>query len=289
MKTRTGNFPIGFRVGGSVWQIDLSNLVRWAKSEGLEVIDVGTDGDHCVETIITAGLRVGSVDLLDAKNMISVDKGVRAAAIARNIDYIINCAVAGPLNHFLAMLPQNPAISRTENFGYMVDSFSELVTVLEANAARLVIEGWPGPGALCCTPEGYRAFFRECRSPVMGINYDPSHLIRMGIDYLRFLKEFADRVYHVHGKDTEILTENQYHYGYEQPATFAKPILYGSHSWRYCIPGHGMSQWGQILSLLAENNYQGCISIELEDEKFSGEGNDEQFGILQGARFLSGC
>lgn len=289
MKTRSGKYPIGFRVGGSVWQKDLSNLLGWAKTNGLEVIDLGTNCDHSVEKAITAGFRVGSVDLLEGQNMISADKGVRAEAIARNIDYIHNCAVAGPLNHFLAMLPKDPTISRSENFSYMVDSFSQLVPVLEANAARLVIEGWPGPGALCCTPEGYRAFFRECRSPVMGINYDASHLIRMGIDYLRFLKEFADRVYNVHGKDTEILTENQYYYGYEQSATFTKPILYGGYSWRYCIPGHGVSQWKQILGLLVENNYAGSISIELEDENFSGGAQEEQFGILQGARFLSGC
>lgn len=46
----------------------------------------------------------------------------------------------------------------------MVESFGELVPVLEANDARLVIEGWPGPGALCCTPEGYRAAFKELPS-----------------------------------------------------------------------------------------------------------------------------
>ena len=41
----------------------------------------------------------------------------------------------------------------------------------------------------------------------MSANFDPSHLIRMGIDPLRFLEEFIDSVYHVHGKDTEILAE----------------------------------------------------------------------------------
>ena len=56
-----------------------------------------------------------------------------------------------------------------------------------------------------------------------GVNYDPSHLMRMNIDPLRFLYEFGNRVYHVHGKDTEWLSDNLYDYGSEQPATFAKP------------------------------------------------------------------
>ena len=35
--------------------------------------------------------------------------------------------------------------------------------------------------------------------------------------------------------------------------------------------------------------YQGCVSIELEDANFNGTTQGEQFGILQGARFLAGC
>lgn len=187
------------------------------------------------------------------------------------------------------MLPQDPSLARSENFGYMVESFSQLSSILEANDARLVIEGWPGPGALCCTPEGYRAFFKECSSPVFGINYDPSHLIRMGIDYLRFLQEFGGRVYHVHGKDTEILTESLYEYGHEQPATFAERVSYGGHSWRYTIPGHGLTRWGKIFNILQGQGYTGCVSIELEDANFHRQLAAEQLGILQGARFLSGC
>ena len=67
----------------------------------------------------------------------------------------------------------------------MVDSLNALSLALEAAGGRLVIEGWPGPGALCCTPETYRATFRECPSPAIGVNYDPSHLLRMGIDPIR--------------------------------------------------------------------------------------------------------
>jgi len=70
----------------------------------------------------------------------------------------------------------------------------------------------------------------------MGVNYDPSHLIRMGIDPLRFLKEFVGRVYHVHGKDAELFADNLYEYGHEQPPTFAKEMNFGSMAWRYTIP-----------------------------------------------------
>jgi sugar phosphate isomerase/epimerase len=289
MKTRTGDFSIGFRRGWSDWQQNLAELLGWAQSRDLGVIDLGRDGDQTIKSALEVGLRVGSVDLRLWQEMISPDKGKRAEAIAKNSDYIRACAAYGPMNHFLVMLPEKPELPRRENFGYMVESFNQLAPIMEQHQARLVIEGWPGPGALCCTPEGYRAFFKECASPSMGINYDPSHLIRMGIDPIRFLREFAGRVYHVHGKDTELLAENLYEYGREQPPTFAEPIAFGSLAWRYTIPGHGVTRWVEVFRILEAQHYAGCVCIELEDANFNGATETEQLGILQGASFLTGC
>lgn len=288
MKTRTGNFPIGFRRGGADWQRNLPGLLDWAQENELEVIDLGKDAPESAPVVQAAGLRIGSIDLFDNKRMIAPDKGKRREAIAANREFIQACAGNEPTNFFLVMLPEKAELPRAENFGYMVESFGELAPVLEANNSRIVIEGWPGPGALCCTPEGLRAFFKAVPSKAMGVNYDPSHLLRMGIDPLRFLREFGDRVYHVHGKDTELLAENQYEYGTEQPATLAKPIRFGAHAWRYTIPGHGQVRWVETMRLLVEKGYQGCVSIELEDENFNGPAASEQLGILQGARFLAG-
>ena len=288
MKTRTGNYPIGLRVGGSAWQKNLPSLIEWSKQNGLEALDLGRDGDVAGKAVIDAGLRIGSVDFKEWHPMISADKGKRKDAVAANIEYIKACAAYGSVNHFLVMLPEKPEAPRSENFGYMVDSFGELTATLEANNAHIVLEGWPGPGALCCTPETLRAFFKEVKSMAFGVNYDPSHLMRMGIDYLRFLGEFGNRVYHVHGKDTEWLSDNLYDYGSEQPATFAKPPAFGAMSWRYTIPGQGMARWVEILKALKGLDYKGCISIELEDANFNGSESGEQIGILQGARFLTG-
>lgn len=289
MKTRTGNYPIGFRRGGGAWQSDLSALLEWAKSNELEVIDMRADADQYGQLVLDAGLRIGSVDVPDNKGMISADEGRRREAIERNSEFVRACAKLGPINYFLVMLPEDPSLPRAENFGYMVESFSEFASVLEENNSKLVIEGWPGPGALCCTPEGYRAFFKEVPSPAMGVNYDPSHLIRMGIDHLRFLREFGDRVYHVHGKDTELLDDQLYEYGREQPPTFAQPLPFAGMTWRYTIPGHGVTHWIEVFRILQEKGYQGAVSIELEDANFHRDPAAERLGILQGARFLTGC
>ncbi len=287
--TRTGSFPIGFRRGWSDWQKDLDGLIAWAKSNDIGVIDLGGDADVSGAKVKAAGIRVGSADLPSWGGLITADPGKRRDAIAKQAAYVEACAARGISNFFLVMLPEDAAKSRNENFGLMVEGLNLLTPHFDKHGARLVIEGWPGPGALCCTPEGYRAAIKEVPSASVGINYDPSHLIRMGIDPIRFLEEFADRVYHVHGKDTEIFSEAVYEFGTEQPGTFAKGHGFGSLSWRYTIPGHGEMRWIRAFEILKARGYEGAVSIELEDENFNTGEAGEKAGILAGCHFLSSC
>jgi len=288
MKTATGNFPLGWRRRNFAWEKDLDGIITWAKDNDLEVIDLGRDGDKSVKPVVDAGLRVGSVDLTVWEAMISADAGKRKDAVAQNAEYVKACVDAGANVFFMCMLPEDKSLSRAENFGYMVESYSELAKTFEAVDAYLVIEGWPGPGSLVCTPETYRAFIEQVGSANMGVNFDPSHLVRMGIDPIRFLREFVGHVFHVHGKDTMIIQENLYQYGNLQESTFSKPYKYGGMNWRYTIPGHGVSDWKTILNILVENNYKGCISIELEDHYYDDTEDDQKQGVLQGVKFLAG-
>ncbi len=288
MKTATGNFPLGWRRRNFGWEQDLDGMIAWAQENALEVIDLGTDSDTTAKPVIDAGLRVGTADLTVWGEMMSPDAGKRRAAVAKNADYIRTCAAVGVQTFFICMIPEDPSRERAENFGYMVESYGELRSTFEENDAYLVIEGWPGPGSLVCTPETYRAFIEQVGSANMGVNYDPSHLVRMGIDPIRFLKEFIGHVFHVHGKDCMIIDENLYQYGNLQPATFAPAYKYGGMNWRYTIPGHGVSDWKIILNILRDNGYAGCISIELEDHYYDDTEYEQKQGVLQGVKFLAG-
>ena len=288
LTTRTGEFAIGLRRGWGDWQRNTDGWVAWCKANAIGVVDVGPDVDAC-RKVSAAGLQVGSADLSGWKDLISADKAKRDDAVAKTAAYINDAAATGVKNFFCVMLPEKPELKRSENFGYMVAGFGALAPTLEKHGACVVIEGWPGPGALCCTPEGYRAFFKEVPSPAMAVNYDPSHLVRMGIDHVRFLGEFASRVKHVHGKDTEILSEKIYELGTELPATFAANVGFGGTTWRYTIPGHGVVRWHRIFWMLKDAGYQGAVCIELEDAHFNGSEDGEKRGILAGAHFLEGC
>ncbi len=290
--TRTGLFPIGFRRGWSDWQKNLEKVVEFAKANGFEAIDVEDLPAEQIKPILAAGLRVGSVDLKKPWSAIaSADAGKRKDALAAAAAHVRSVAALGVRNFFTVVFPDDDARNRRENFKYAVDGYGQLARAIEGSGAKIVIEGFPGGApyysALCCTPESCRAFFKETNHEALGINFDPSHLIRMGMDSVRFLGEFATRVFHVHGKDTEIMDELVYEFGTLQSATLAEVHPYGGHHWRYTIPGHGQARWGILLRILKDAHYSGIVSVELEDQHFNGSEEGEKQGLLASREFLA--
>jgi sugar phosphate isomerase/epimerase len=128
--------------------------------------------------------------------------------------------------------------------------------------------------------------FREVSSPGIGINFDPSHLIRMGIDHTRFIEEFADRVRHVHAKDTEILVDNLYEIGLHQHSIFSEPVGFGEFAWRYTIPGHGVTRWSHCFDVLEKAGFAGGVSVELEDGHYNGTEAGEKAGLEVSLAYL---
>ncbi len=261
-------------------------MIAWAKANEFGAIDLGADADESGRAVVDAGLAIGSADLQDWKGIATADEAHRRAFVEANDAYLERLKGPGVRNLFAAILPNDPALSRAENHGYAELGLKALAPVLERHGARLVIEGWPGPGALACTPETYRSLLKASGSASVGINYDPSHLIRMGIDPLRFVKEFGERVYHVHGKDTEYDREAVYEYGTEQKPALGKEHGFGSGFWRYTIPGAGETPWTPVFRHLKSVGYDGAVCIELEDEEFNGTEAGEKAGLLAGATFL---
>jgi sugar phosphate isomerase/epimerase len=290
--TRTGNFPIGFRNNLRHWTDGVMGAARFAVEHGFEVIDIDAQDPQQIREILGTGVRVGSVDLKQPwTDLMSPDAARRSGAAETNAAYIREAAALGVQNFFTVMLPEQMDAPRPKNLERAVDGYGRLCAAIADIDVRLVLEGWPGPEphqpALACTPESCRAVFEAIPSPALGLNYDPSHLMRMGIDPLRFLDEFGSRVYHAHAKDTEILEQGLYECGNSQPPTLRELTGYGAAHWRYCIPGHGQVPWIPILRRLVDLNYQGALSIELEDDNFTGTPERSEHGLIAARDFLS--
>lgn len=287
-KTRTGGFPIGLRLTGPFAARPLAETAAWARAQGFGCVDLAADQAAHLRDWVQAGLPVGTIDLFGRQwgGMLSADAGRRNETVAQGVQFIRDAAAAGARTLFVVMLAEDVTLPRRETFGHMVETYGQLRDVLRTTGTRIAIEGWPGCNAQCCTPESYRAFLREMDSPHYGINYDPSHLIRMGIDPLRFLREFAPQVVHVHGKDTLVDAERLYQLGHEQAGVFAQSFPWGGWSWRYTIPGAGQAPWMQLFAELQAVNYGGYVSIELEDADYNGTLDGERRGFQAARDFL---
>jgi len=308
MTTRTGDFRIGLRAGVSEWQRDLPGLARWAVEAGFELLElparsegggscrpesgqeVRSPGVEDLKAVQAAGMDVICVDVLDWPALVSTDSGRRKAAVDRNAAYFHLMAAHGVRVFLAVATPEDPHHPPRKNFELVVDSYGQLAEVAEKLGAVVVLEGWPGEGPyyanLCCNPEQCRALLKAVPGKGLGLCYDPSHLIRMGIDHARFLEEFATRVGHVHAKDAEVLTDNLYEVGLYQRTLTEPPWAFGELAWRYTIPGHGVARWPYIFRMLQLAGYKGSVSLELEDAEFSGSPALEQTGLLAGMTYL---
>lgn len=292
MHTRTGNFAIGFRRGWTQWQKDINALTSFAKKAGFAHIDLtpwsAADGDAMKQ----AGVGLGAVDLLEIGKLIQSDEAARKDLLARNLAYVKEATTAGA-KVFFAIAPGESSRTRAENYKLLVDVFSPLAEAAAAGGATIAIEGYPGGAPhyamLCCTPESVRAILKDVNSPGLAVNYDPSHLIRLGVDHIRFLNEFLPHVTHVHGKDTEIFPEAIYELGLYQGSISQKERAFGQHVWRYTIPGAGEARWTEIFKILSTNGYKGLVSVELEDENFNGTEAGEKLGLEHSLAFLRGA
>ena len=107
---------------------------------------------------------------------------------------------------------------------------------------------------------------REAVDPMIGVNFDPSHLIWQGMDPSAALLELKGMVYHFHAKDTKIDVANNAKNGVLNIAD-----SYADRSWSFRTIGYGTSleDWKRMMSTLQLIGYDGAISIEHEDALMS--------------------
>jgi sugar phosphate isomerase/epimerase len=106
-----------------------------------------------------------------------------------------------------------------------------------------------------------RALAAVKNHPRFGFNYDPSHLGYQGVDYVKFIREFRDRIFHVHMKDVW--------WGHGNGTVG----VFGGHTdftdarrfWDFRSLGHGDINFEEIIVALNDAGYRGPLSVEWED------------------------
>jgi sugar phosphate isomerase/epimerase len=179
---------------------------------------------------------------------------------------------------------REPAKSVEDNWPLFQQIWPDLVRHAEREGVNLGIENcpmlfsrdeWPGGKNLAVSPALWRAMFEAIPSPHLGLNFDPSHLLWQHIDYVRCVREFGNRIFHVHAKDTRI----------DQDRLYAAGILgLGWHTPK--LPGLGDVNWGALFSALTDTGYRGAVCVEVEDRAYEGSLDDRKRSLRQSKRFL---
>ncbi len=113
--------------------------------------------------------------------------------------------------------------------------------------------------------------------PAFGFNYDPSHFGYQGVDYVKFLYEFSDRIYHVHMKDVAWGIGDGTAGVFGGHVDFHKPSRY----WDFKSVGRGNINFEKIIRGLNDIKYGGPLSIEWEDG-----GMDREFGAAESCQYV---
>jgi sugar phosphate isomerase/epimerase len=174
-----------------------------------------------------------------------------------------------------------------ENWPRFLATWRPLIRHAEDNGVKIGIENcpmlftkdeWPGGKNLAINPVIWRRMFNDIPSDSFGLNFDPSHFIWMQMDYLKAIREFRAKLFHMHAKDARVDRHKL-----DDLGILAHPNEYHTPK----LPGMGDVNWGQFFSVLSDTGYRGPVCIEVEDRAFEGSLELRKESLRQSGRYLS--
>jgi sugar phosphate isomerase/epimerase len=189
-------------------------------------------------------------------NLLAGDRQVHVAMMKQYVD---GCVALG--TDVLCALAGMPAEGKSKE-QTLAEDVKEVFTPIAQYAAdqgvKLAFENWFATNIQHFGQ--WDALLEALPFDNVGFNYDPSHLLWQGIDYLAGVDRYAERIFHTHAKDTEVRADLLAQVGNQAGGW-----------WRYVIPGFGSIEWGRYVARLRRAGFDGALSIEHEDGTFSPE------------------
>jgi sugar phosphate isomerase/epimerase len=277
---------------------DLESVVQQAASAGFTALEVAAwpaqSREHTASHINVSsfgpadceavqdlfhqhGLTLSAVSCYD--NNLHPDEHQRTA----NHDHLRACIQAAAMLGVPCVgtfVGRDPGQTIAGNLKLAEQVIPPLIDFAGEHGVKLVIENCPMEG---WHPDGYPgnlAYSLELWEWMFALglylNYDPSHLLWLGIDPVRAIRWLGEhhrgRIQHVQAKDTEIDPAARDKFGvFGQVVNRKNPWKSGW--WRYRMPGLGHVNWQGVIDALYEYGYTGTVAIEHEDPIW--DGSDE--------------
>lgn len=287
---------------------DLTAIVEWAGIAGYQALEVAAwpaRGDRpftathiAVESLTAhradiirgqfddAGLALSSLAFYD--NNLHPDP-VERAAINQHVRACISAAALLGCPTVGTFVGRNPSLSVADNLADAEQVFAPLVAYAGELGVKIIVEncvmeGWHPdgyPGNLAYSPELWEWMF----SIGLYLNFDPSHLVWMGIDPVTALRPYVDHIPHAQAKDIQLFPELRNRYGWPGKAV-SRDDAWDVGWWRYRVPGLGEIDWKRIIDTLYEGGFDGVLSVEHEDPVWGGTEERIKTGLIVAHRTL---
>jgi len=255
----------------------LGEIADWAIKNGFEFLEVGPHvpaDKHLFKKVIDdTGIHI--IGLIFCRNFQDKDEMVR-----RRLREELERRVGLACEMGFEYITISTGVDRERSFEENVQLFREFVTPVlekcEDHNVKVAIENCPNTGNIATSPYRWEKVFEAINSKNLGLCYDPSHLVRLLIDPYKPIRKFADRIFYVHVKDTEVDEEKLSWMGIEEAIGW----------WRYRLPGFGKIDWNKLILTLREVGFDGYLSIEHEDPVWSGSEEKVKTGLLLAKKYL---
>ncbi|MFC1738254.1 sugar phosphate isomerase/epimerase family protein [Planctomycetota bacterium] len=254
------------------------------KEHGLKVYAIST---HLVGQAVCDNIDERHKAILPADVWGDGDpEGVRKRAAQKVIDTakaakklgvkVVNGFTGSSIWHFLYSFPP----VSTEMFQAAYDDFGRrwrrILKAFKAEGVKFALEVHPTEIAFDIA-SAQRAVKAVRGNSAFGFNYDPSHLGYQGVDYVKFIRIFRDRIFHVHMKDA------WWGHGDGTVGVFGGHTQFGDprRYWDFRSLGHGDINFEEIIVALNDIGYQGPLSVEWEDSRM-----DREHGAKEACEFV---
>ena len=218
-------------------------------------------------------------------NALSVDQD-EAKTGADHIVAVIDAAAklgVGVMNTFIG---RDWTKTVDANWPRFLETWRPIIAHAEKSNIKIGIENcpmlfskdeWPGGKNLAHSPAIWARMFEDIPSDHFGLNYDPSHMIFQQMDYISPMRDFADKLFHIHAKDVRVD-----HHVLDRVGILAFPNDYHSPK----LPGMGDVDWGKFFSTLTDTGFDGGVCVEVEDRSYEQTLKSRKAALLQSHTYL---
>jgi sugar phosphate isomerase/epimerase len=186
-------------------------------------------------------------------------KTTARAAKALGVD-VVTGFTGSSIWHALYAFPPTSQDYWQKGFDDFARRFGPILDAFDDAGVNFALEAHPTEIAFDIA-SAERALEAVGHHPRFGFNYDPSHLAYQGVDYVRFIRDLADRIYHVHMKDV------WWGRGDGRAGVFGGHTDFGDprRFWDFRSVGRGDVDFEEIIVALNDIGYDGPLSVEWED------------------------